>query len=107
MPRSVATVLRRLFSKTNDVFQNLDFTRMNNKYDPVPILPGRFLGFVHPGGEVHVVPEFLSSEVVSCPGQDDATDADCTIQTVPNIAESDILDHLGPYNGIMVGTIFC
>ena len=27
---------------------------VNNKKDPVPIVPGRFLGFRHPSGEVHI-----------------------------------------------------
>ena len=41
-------------------------THVNNKKDPVPILPGRFLGFVHPSGEVHID---NSNYWVSCPGQ--------------------------------------
>ncbi|PCH40107.1 hypothetical protein WOLCODRAFT_23846 [Wolfiporia cocos MD-104 SS10] len=84
-----------------------DFTRMNNEKDPIPIVPGRFLGFQHPETEVHIVSE-ADNDVVACPGNDDATDAQCTIQTVPNIADSDILDHLGPYPGdIYIGTIYC
>lgn len=48
-----------------------------------------------------------STEIVSCPGEDDGTDSQCTDQTVPNIFEGDIFNHLGPYNGIMLGTIYC
>ena len=32
----------------------LSITHINNKEDFVPILPGRFLGFHHPSGEVHI-----------------------------------------------------
>ncbi|EMD39926.1 hypothetical protein CERSUDRAFT_112169 [Gelatoporia subvermispora B] len=81
-----------------------DFTRVNNEKDPIPIVPGRFLGFEHPHGEVHIV---APNDAVSCPGDDDATDAECTIATVPNIFDSDLLDHLGPYQGIYIGTIYC
>jgi len=84
-----------------------DFTRMNNVIDPIPIVPGRFLGFQHPQTEVHIVSD-SSYDTVACPGNDDATDAQCTIMSVPNVAESDILDHLGPYPGdIYIGTIYC
>ncbi len=44
---------------------------------------------------------------MACPGDDDATDAQCTIATVPNIFVGNILDHLGPYEGIFVGTLAC
>ncbi|OBZ71698.1 Lipase [Grifola frondosa] len=81
-----------------------DFVRINNESDLIPIVPGRFLGFQHPHGETHIVSE---GDVVSCPGDDDATDSQCTIQTVPNVFDGDILDHLGPYGGIFIGTIFC
>ncbi|KAH9936333.1 alpha/beta-hydrolase [Fomitopsis serialis] len=84
-----------------------DFTRMNNVDDPVPIVPGRFLGFQHPETELHVVSD-SSYKVVACPGDDDATDADCTISSVPNIVDADLLDHLGPYPGdVYMGTIYC
>ncbi|KAH9887337.1 alpha/beta-hydrolase [Cubamyces lactineus] len=81
-----------------------DFKRVNNEKDPIPIVPGRFLGFQHSHGEVHIV---QPGEAVSCPGDDDATDSQCTIETVPNITEGNILNHLGPYEGIYIGTIFC
>ncbi|KAJ8461787.1 hypothetical protein ONZ45_g18174 [Pleurotus djamor] len=94
----------------NDAFAALidskvpDFKRINNEKDLIPIVPGRFLGFAHPHGEVHIV---SPGNAVSCPGNDDATDAQCQIQTVPNIFVGNILDHLGPYEGISIGTIFC
>ncbi|KAI0777310.1 alpha/beta-hydrolase [Trametes elegans] len=81
-----------------------DFVRINNEDDPVPIVPGRGLGFQHPHGEIHIV---QPGDAVSCPGDDDATDTQCTISTVPNVVVGDILDHLGPYEGIYIGTIFC
>jgi len=84
--------------------QITDFKRINNEKDIVPIVPGRFLGFLHPAGEIHIV---SADDVVACPGEDDATDAQCTIKTVPNIAEGDLLNHLGPYEGIYIGTVFC
>jgi hypothetical protein len=45
--------------------QVADFTRMNNRRDPVPIVPGRLLGFRHPRGEIHIE---LDGRVVACPG---------------------------------------
>ena len=43
-----------------------EFTRMNNKRDPVPIVPGRLLGFRHPGVEIHIAPD---GNAVACPGE--------------------------------------
>jgi len=84
--------------------QGIDFKRINNLKDLVPILPGRFLGFVHTQGEVHILGQ---DDVVACDGEDNATDPQCQIMTVPNIAEGNIVDHLGPYQGIYIGTPFC
>ncbi|KAI0751667.1 alpha/beta-hydrolase [Daedaleopsis nitida] len=81
-----------------------DFKRVDNMDDPIPIVPGRFLGFEHPHGEVHLLEDGTG---VSCPGDDDATDAECTIASVPNVFDGNVLDHLGPYEGVYVGTIFC
>jgi hypothetical protein len=80
-----------------------DFQRVNNGDDIVPIVPGRFLGFSHPKGEVHLISD---NKGVSCPGNDDDADEDCQIKTVPNVVVGNILDHL-VYNGIPVGSIFC
>lgn len=87
-----------------------NFKHINNEKDVIPIVPGRFLGFTHPAGEVHIV---SPGNAVSCPGMcscevqdvlvviyfhgigdDDATDDQCTIKTVPNIFESNILNHV-------------
>ncbi|KAJ3988503.1 Alpha/Beta hydrolase protein [Lentinula detonsa] len=80
------------------------FKHINNEKDLIPIVPGRFLGYAHPAGEIHIV---SPGNVVACPGDDDATDAQCTIDTVPNIFDGDILNHLGPYAGISIGTLAC
>ncbi|KAI0258702.1 alpha/beta-hydrolase [Gloeopeniophorella convolvens] len=69
-------------------------THINNEEDPVPIVPGRFLGFAHPAGEVHIQD---SRKWVSCPGEDN-TSTSCTVGDVPNVIESDLVDHLGPYD---------
>ncbi|THH14002.1 hypothetical protein EW146_g6281 [Bondarzewia mesenterica] len=68
-----------------------DFTRINNMKDLIPIVPGRFLGFSHPHGEVHIL---QPGTAVSCPGDDDATDAQCQIMTVPTVFDGNIIDHL-------------
>ncbi|KAF9241189.1 Alpha/Beta hydrolase protein [Melanogaster broomeanus] len=81
-----------------------DFQRVNNEHDVVPIVPGRFMGFSHVMGEVHII---QPNNAVECPGNDDATDPQCTIMTVPDVLVGNIVDHLGPYQGIYIGTIFC
>lgn len=74
-------------------------THINNKKDPIPIVPGRGLGFHHPSGEVHIN---KTGVWVSCAGQDNTNDQ-CEIGSVPNILVSNIADHLGPYDGISMG----
>ncbi|KIJ04799.1 hypothetical protein PAXINDRAFT_94278, partial [Paxillus involutus ATCC 200175] len=81
-----------------------DFQRINNEKDIIPIVPGRSWGFSHVMGEVHII---QPNDAVECPGDDDATDSQCTIMTVPNIFEGNILNHLGPYQGIYIGSIYC
>jgi hypothetical protein len=60
--------------------------RINNKEDPVPILPGRFLGYVHSSGEIHIED---SGAWDACPGTEtlaigkcveDGTDGDVGFQ---------------------------
>ena len=76
------------------------FVRITNYKDPVPILPGRSLGFKHPSGEAHID----NGEVWKwCPGEDN-TDAQCSIGDTPNILVSHPNDHNGPYNGITFGS---
>ncbi|EIN06264.1 alpha/beta-hydrolase [Punctularia strigosozonata HHB-11173 SS5] len=74
-------------------------THINNKEDEVPILPGRFLGFHHPSGELHIQD---SESWLSCPGQDN-TDDECTTGDVGNVFEGDLDDHDGPYDGVVMG----
>lgn len=40
-------------------------THINNEEDPVPTVPGRFLGFTHPSGEIHIQD---SGSWDACPG---------------------------------------
>ena len=81
-----------------------DFQRINNKKDPVPTLPGEFLGFSHVHGEIHIVSD---DEVVACSGDDDDSDSLCTVKTVQYIFEGTVDDHFGPYDGVMIGSSSC
>ncbi|KAI6149905.1 Alpha/Beta hydrolase protein [Pisolithus tinctorius] len=83
----------------NYVDANLHLTHINNKEDPIPILPGMSLGYVHPAGEVHIED---SGEWASCPGQDNPS-TQCIVGDVPTIFQGDESDHTGPYNGIEMG----
>ncbi|KAF8893730.1 lipase class 3 family protein [Gymnopilus junonius] len=83
----------------NYVDANLQVTHINNKEDPIPIVPGRFLGYHHPSGEVHIMD---NNQWVSCPGQDN-TSTECIVGDVPNIFDGDESDHDGPYNGVEMG----
>jgi len=71
-----------------------DLRRVNNDRDLVPTIPGRFLGFVHPQGSA-----------VAC--ADNPGNAQCQIAMVPNILEGNVIDHLGPYEGVFIGSPFC
>jgi predicted lipase len=79
-----------------------DLTRVTNQADLIPIVPGRFLGFHHSHGEIHDE----GSSWYACSGQDNE-DTLCTTGWVPNILEGNIIDHLGPYDGVYLGNIFC
>jgi len=83
----------------NYVDANLHLTHINNRKDPVPIVPGRLLDFVHPSGEVHIED---SGEWAACPGQDNPS-TQCIVGDVPEILDGSVSDHLGPYNGITMG----
>ncbi|KAF9646508.1 alpha/beta-hydrolase [Thelephora ganbajun] len=74
------------------------FTRITNHKDPIPIVPGRFLGFHHPSGEAHIDGAGVWRW---CSGQDN-TDAQCSIGDTPNLFVSDSNNHRGPYNGITI-----
>ncbi|EIW87351.1 lipase [Coniophora puteana RWD-64-598 SS2] len=78
---------------------NVHLTHINNEEDPIPIVPGRFLGFVHPAGEVHIED---SGKWASCPGQDNDS-GECIVGDVGNIFDGDLDNHSGPYNGVTMG----
>ncbi|KAH8989452.1 Alpha/Beta hydrolase protein [Lactarius akahatsu] len=71
-------------------------THVNNKEDPIPIVPGMSLGFHHASGEVHITD---SGTWENCPGQDNPSTL-CVVGDVPNIFVGSLSDHDGPYNGI-------
>jgi len=81
------------------VDKNLNLTHINNKKDIVPFLPPAFLGFVHPAGEIHIED---SGVWVVCPGQDNPS-TQCAAGDVDNILGGSVIDHFGPYNGILIG----
>jgi hypothetical protein len=75
----------------------ISVTRITNRKDPVPILPGRFLGFAHTSGEVHI--DDPSGTWYSCPGQDN-TSQYCTIGDTPNVFVANTDNHSGPYGAV-------
>lgn len=81
-----------------------DFKRINNRQDFVPTIPSQDLGFMHPSDEVHIVRD---GDAENCTGNENDTDENCTLKNVPNLLAGNILDHLGPYEGVYIGTIFC
>ena len=82
---------------------NGNFKRINHNLDPIPIVPGRGLGYSHVDGEVHIEG---SDRWNSCTGND-STESGCTIADVPNVILSNLLDHFGPYQGVFIGSPFC
>ncbi|CAE6418297.1 unnamed protein product [Rhizoctonia solani] len=83
--------------------QIADFSYVTNKKDLVPILPGLFLGYVHPNGEKHIV---SAGSWYACAGQDN-TNVDCSTGAVPNIFDGNTGDHAGPYDGVYIGSDYC
>ncbi|CAE6500015.1 unnamed protein product [Rhizoctonia solani] len=78
-------------------------SRITNQKDPLPILPGRFLGYHHSSGEKHIIAE---DDWVACAGQDN-TDKQCSTGDVPNIFEGRVEDNTGPYNGVYINGTAC
>jgi len=74
-------------------------TRINNKEDPIPIVPGMYLGFHHPSGEVHIQD---SGAWDACPGQDNPSTL-CIVGDVPSIVQGNLSNHDGPYGGVTMG----
>ncbi|KAK0501700.1 lipase [Armillaria luteobubalina] len=95
MPR----VGNQAFANYVDAHVSVSHVNNNSRKDPVPILPGRFLGFHHPSGEKHITD---SNAWVACPGQDN-DNSQCTVGEVRNILVGDTDDHSGPYDGIVIG----
>ncbi|KAF8623148.1 hypothetical protein AX17_007537 [Amanita inopinata Kibby_2008] len=83
----------------NYVDSHIHLTHINNKKDPVPTVPGRFFGYHHPSGEVHITE---AGPWENCPGQDKPSTL-CSVGDVPTILDSNTIDHGGPYNGIIMG----
>ncbi|KAH7106044.1 alpha/beta-hydrolase [Auriculariales sp. MPI-PUGE-AT-0066] len=76
-----------------------DLTRITNKSDPIPIVPGRRMGFVHPHGEVHIDHD---NNWIECPGQD-SEDPQCTVSNVSMFPfQWNIIDHLGYYGQVVI-----
>ncbi|KAI9440881.1 lipase [Lactarius indigo] len=92
MPR----VGNRAFANWVDSLLSGQVTRINNREDPVPIVPDELLGYRHASGEVHITD---SGKWESCPGQDNPS-TNCTVGDVPNILKGNTKDHNGPYDGI-------
>lgn len=98
------------------------FWRITNKKDPIPINPGKFLGYHHPSGEVHIEETntwdscpgkifsissdsdsysnlFLLAQII---GQDNPSEL-CIVGAVDSIFGGDLDDHDGPYDGVILG----
>ncbi|EJF64419.1 alpha/beta-hydrolase [Dichomitus squalens LYAD-421 SS1] len=77
---------------------HMNITRINNKEDPVPVLPPiEIFGYHHASGEVHIRDDDVW---VSCPGQDNPSDQ-CSTGAV-NITTFDAAQHPGPYDGVTI-----
>ncbi|KAH9902453.1 alpha/beta-hydrolase [Cubamyces lactineus] len=78
--------------------QSISITHINNREDPIPVLPPVVLGFHHPSGEVHIQD---SGEWMACPGQDNPS-RECATGAV-SVVRFDENDHDGPYDGVEMG----
>jgi predicted lipase len=77
-----------------------NITRVTNQKDPIPTTPGRFLGYHHPSGEIHIQDSGTGVWVV-CTGQENDS-SQCSNGEVKTIFSGMEADHDGPYNGIMI-----
>ncbi|KAF8902705.1 alpha/beta-hydrolase [Mucidula mucida] len=78
---------------------HVSVSRVINREDLYPILPGQFMGFHHCSGEKHILD---SGEWLACPGHDNE-DERCSAGNVDNIFEGNTVDHTGPYDGVEMG----
>jgi hypothetical protein len=74
-------------------------THINNKKDPMPIVPSINRGYHQPSGEIHIQDQ--SGDWILCPGQDNS-DPRCSAGTVSSISDATFSDHRGAYGGIMM-----
>ncbi|PFH50962.1 hypothetical protein AMATHDRAFT_3474 [Amanita thiersii Skay4041] len=80
----------------NSKFKGLN-VRINNKEDPIPIVPGRRFGFAHTDTEIHIGHD---NQWTKCEGQDN-TSSECTIGYVPDF-HTNISYHNGPYGNVFM-----
>ncbi|KAF8997825.1 lipase, partial [Cyathus striatus] len=66
-----------------------NISRIDNKRDPVPVIPTTCLDYHHTQGEIHIID---NGTWVSCPGEDN-TNPLCTIGYVPNPLEGNATQH--------------
>jgi len=78
------------FADYVDTTHSGSVTHVNNRRDPIAIVPGRLMGFEHPSGEVHI--QDASGAWVACPGQDD-TSSHCSAGNVPNVLLGNIFGY--------------
>ena len=89
------------FANYVDAMESGNLTHINNKEDPVPTLPDKSLGYVHPSGEVHIQD---SGSWLACSGQDNPSTL-CIVGDVSTVSQGNVSDHDGPYDdGIVMGT---
>ncbi len=81
------------FANFADKALGTSLARITNQADPVPLLPPRFLEFVHASGEVHINSVDANGnavDAVQCAGQENR---DCSDKD--NLLQSDVQNHLG------------
>ncbi|KII85999.1 hypothetical protein PLICRDRAFT_304796 [Plicaturopsis crispa FD-325 SS-3] len=82
------------------------FTFITNQHDPVPEVPPRFLGYVHPQGEVHILDDDAQGNaktIVACPGQENEHCSEGN-----SLLDASVQNHLGPYfQGIKMSAPDC
>ncbi|KAJ8093483.1 hypothetical protein PM082_020340 [Marasmius tenuissimus] len=60
-----------------------------SRKDPIPVVPGRLLGYHHCHGEIHIKED---DKWVSCPGHDNPS-SQCSTGDVRLILEAKVQDH--------------
>jgi len=86
------------FADYVDSMQNVNVVHINNKEDFIPTLPGKFLGFVHPSGQIHIQDD---NTWMACLGQENM-DSRCSDADVSNIFMGKRVDHDGPYGPVQM-----